>query len=99
MAGIKLYWVREEGEDEPHLTDDSSGAYIECVPVKKLTDLDSYDIAGFLDQRAEGENRHELVGAHAKLAKLIRMTATEQDADTVMLAILKAGGLWRLAKA
>ena len=98
MAKLRLYWVREEGDESARLASEPSAAYVECKAVKSLADLDSYDIADYLDQCAENENRHEFVGANAAIAKLIRQQATEVDADAVMLAILKAGGLWKLAR-
>lgn len=90
----KLWWVREEGEDSPHLTDDSRGAYESCEPAK-VAELDSYDIADYLDQRAESENRHDFVGVHAAVAKLVRRHADDGAADAVMLDVLRAGGLWK----
>lgn len=97
MKKTKLYRVREAGEINSHLTDNPDGNYVESERVK-LEELDSYEIADYLDQQAENENRHDFVGVHSRLAKLIRVQATDIDADVVMLEVLKAGGLWRLAK-
>lgn len=92
-----LWWATEEGSDGRHLTDDPKGYYSSTEKVK-VDDLDSYDLADFLDQEAENENRHELVGVHAKLAKIIRVEAGEDHtASKVMQAITKAGGLWNMA--
>lgn len=94
MAMPKLYWVKFPGQ--PAYLSRHQDAAAESNRPAKVADLDSYDIADVLDQMAEAENRHALVGAHAKPASLIRRNADDEAADKVMLAVLKAGGLWEL---
>lgn len=99
MSRLKLYWVREtEDERAPRLSDDPHGVYVECRPVGADEVLDSHDIGEFLDGKAEGENRHDLAGAHVALAKMVRDEIGDDAADALMLAILKRGGLWNLKK-
>jgi hypothetical protein len=95
MAKIKLYWVEEEKGSGKYLTDSPEPDAYSKVPAK-LDELDSHDIAEYLDQEAENCNRHDFVGCHKALAGLIRRNADDEAADKVLLALLKAGGLWEL---
>ncbi len=95
MALVNLFWVEEEEGSGEYLTD-CPEPDCHSKRVAKLDELEAHEIAGYLDQEAENCNRHDFVGCHKALAALIRSNASRTAANKIMLAILKAGGLWEM---
>lgn len=100
MATDRKFWlvsdVDVENDDEPleYLADSPDGH----LTAREVTpsELNGFEIAEYLDQKAEGENQHDFAGLHDAVHDFVRDVGGENVADPVMRKILRAGGLWNI---
>lgn len=91
---VALYWVREFEEDPPRLS--TSNKYHDFAEVATDESLTADALAEMLDQDAEGDNYHHLVGAAAKLIPVLRTVTGEPGVVEVLRSIVDCGGFHRL---
>jgi hypothetical protein len=87
---ITLYWAWDNGEDkhlvlDPKYYDNQELALIEDVFLEQIADL--------LDQDAESENSHQLVGVHRGLAFLLHQNCGREIATRIFWDLATFGGL------
>jgi hypothetical protein len=96
----KLYWITEEIEgEEPHryLGEEGDSKYCEKGSEVVAGDLSADVLAQYLDDQAENENYHSIVGVHAKLAVIIRKYCDDSATTAILREIAEAGGLPQFA--
>lgn len=95
----ELIWAYDKSDDDKtvRLT---YACKIEFGLVKVETDRKPtlVELADFLDQEAENDNHHSVVGVHEKLGELMKKEAGEEKAIAILTGIAEAGGLWEMAR-
>ena len=94
IATAGVYWMANEGEGYGWFMTVSPSYYpnTRAATAKEIT---AENIASILDQDAENENYHELVGAYKWLAQVVTRCAGSTNALSVLHEIAQAGGLMK----
>jgi hypothetical protein len=93
----KLYMVREDDDGGPEWLSRHPEGRATCREATE-EDLAAGVIADYLDDQAEGDNYHDFVPLHSRLAGLLEVAGGPGAARIVMRAILDRGGLHRMAR-
>lgn len=93
---MDLFMIREE-EGGPEFLSDNPEGYPFCRPARP-EEVTLADLADLLDMKAEDANYHGFVGSHAWLAGVLERRCSPGQALAVLLEILAAGGLHKVAR-
>lgn len=87
----KIYMVRRDGDEAEYL--DTSK--LDCDSWREANDADLTPnaVGEMCDQDAENGNRHDFVGVHRKLFKMLAKQVNGPSLHRIMRKIVDAGGL------
>ena len=93
-----MYIIHQKGKPQKdgYLSDDKScldddQAFVKLP--KSLNGVTASQFAEYLDQDAENENHHSMVGVHDEVYRLVKKHSSEAVATKVMRALYERGGL------
>lgn len=94
---MKLWIVLKN--DKPIMLTEYPEDFADGETVRRARPGDLYPslVADYLDQKCEDCNRHDYVGAHKALFRLLCRELEARDVHAVMRAILRRGGLHKMA--